>query len=135
MLIFLLLSLTEVSDSYAQKVFEYTEKKKSPTTAVVLSFFLPSTGHFYANENLWGLSLLGTEIFESVMVAKLYNNDTESDEIGWLFALIGTRILEFVSAASLTNSYNDKLKKELGLKTSLKIEKESIGINIALRFY
>jgi len=132
-LIFLFSVQTKV-DPAIYKVFEYTEKKKDPAVAFVLSTTIPSAGHFYAHKPLLGLVLAGAEIIEVQRLLEAESNDVTNDENVWYFILCFTKIVEIFDAMNSTSHYNRKIKEELGIKTSVDLQPQKIGVNIAYQF-
>jgi len=132
-LIFLFSVQTDL-DTSVYKILEYTEKKKEPAVAFVLSTAIPSAGHFYAHKPIWGLGFAVGEIilFERMINAK--NNDILDDENVWYLFLSFTKIAEILHAMNSTGDYNRKIKKELGIKTSVNLQPQRIGLNIAFSF-
>jgi len=132
-LIFLFSVQTKI-DPAIYKVFEYAEKKKDPAVAFVLSATIPSAGHFYAHKPVLGLVLAGAEIFEFQRLLSAESNDVTNDENIWYFILCFTKIVEIFDAMNSTGHYNKRLKEGLGIKTSVNLQPQKIGVNIAYQF-
>lgn len=132
-LIFLFSVQTDLEPS-VYKILEYTEKKKEPAVAFLLSTAIPSAGHFYAHKPIWGLGFAVGEIILFERMINAENNDILDDENVWYLVLSFAKIAEILHAMNSTDNYNREIKEELGLKTSVNLHPKKIGLNIGYRF-
>ncbi|MBL7023311.1 MAG: hypothetical protein ISR90_04565 [Candidatus Marinimicrobia bacterium] len=110
--------------SDSQKLFMYKNLKKSPATAVVLSFLLPSTGHAYAGNWSRGLVFTGLKI-GSIVFANVVGEPKKDTNLkgALLTGLVALSVLELVDASNEVKKYNQKWynfiytgKPSLGMK-------------------
>ena len=134
MFLIFLFSFQAKTDPAIYKVFQYAEKKKDPAVAFLLSTTIPSAGHFYTHKPVVGLAFAAGEIVLLQRIIAFENNDALGDEDIWYFVLAFTKIAEIIHAMNSTGDYNRKIKKELGIKTSVNLQPQKIGLNIAYRF-
>lgn len=124
--------------SDSQKLFMYKNLKKSPATAVVLSFLLSSTGHAYAGNWSRGLVFTGLKIGSIVFANTVgidehyagrrngYRYYRTEPNVGFYFCMAGPvalSVLELVDASNEVKKYNQKWynfiytgKPSLGMK-------------------
>ncbi len=114
------------NESESEKLMMYENAKKSPLTAVALSFMLTSTGHLYADN--WGRGLLftGGRLTGSAMVLiglnKIevsYDEDEEITNKGKNLIYLGIGLIsvlsiwEMVDAAQEVKKYNRNLYQKI----------------------
>ena len=138
LLLILLLGSSDInSNQLCSKKIEYLEQKKNPWGAVLFSWFIPSAGHFYAENKNIGILFLGMEITECLIIYKNLGDDTsDNDPIGKItvFLLVATRLLEYRDAYTSAKRYNGRLKEKLGLTPKLGISNDKIKLSLTYSF-
>jgi hypothetical protein len=132
------------SPNQANAFYYYEDAKKNQFLGVVLSYFLPTAGHFYADDWGRGLPFLLAEVGGAVLMVQSVKDecvysysyysyydcyetrDEEKYNLG-LTILLVAKIWEMFDANDAVKDYNRKLKRGLNLQVGLNPRRELIA--------
>ncbi len=132
----------------------YTQRKKSGGTAFLLSFLIPSLGHFYAGEPgraigylvleglEWGACMIGMGMDYDSYWDSYYGYYVEEISpvasaliIGGSVLFLLTRIMEIIDAPAAASRYNAKLMRQMKLaKIDLRFDPKSNALKLSYAF-
>lgn len=126
---------------------KYDAEKKDPNTAAVLSYFVPSLGHYYAGDWLRGVKFL---LIDAAVIGLAISasdqaslNRTDPSGAGSFIQSLGIVLLAgaaltishvwcAIDAIDTINNFNQQLKKKYGM--SLGINIDSLDLRYSFNF-